>query len=102
MTSKLQPIDQGVIKKLKDHYCKKIMQRHLRKLELDEAIGDVNLLDCIHMFYNSWEAVSTSTISNCFRRSGFRKPAFNKFKHIHIKKYSYTYTYITFFSIIQK
>jgi len=81
MTSKLQPMDQGVIKNLKHHYRKKIMQRHLRKLELNEAITDVNLLDCIHMLYSSWEAVSTSTISNCFRKAGFRKPEFNKGKH---------------------
>ncbi|XP_050064482.1 tigger transposable element-derived protein 4-like [Aphis gossypii] len=74
----LQPMDQGVIKNLKHHYRKKIMQRHLRKLELNEAITDVNLLDCIHMLYSSWEAVSTSTISNCFRKAGFRKPEFNK------------------------
>jgi len=81
MTSKLQPMDQSVIKNLKHHYRKKIMQRHLRKLELNEAITYVNLLDCIHMLYSSWEAVSTSTISNCFRKAGFRKPEFNKGKY---------------------
>jgi hypothetical protein len=53
ITFKLQPMDQGVIKNLKHHYRKKKMQRHLRKLQLYEAIIDVNLLDCIHMLYNS-------------------------------------------------
>lgn len=82
MTSKLQPIGQGVVKNLKHHNSKKIMQRYLRKLELDEAIGDVNLLDCIHMLYSSWETISTSTISNCFCKAGFRKPEFDKGKHV--------------------
>jgi len=68
MTSKLQPMDQSLIKNLKHHYRKKIMQRYLRKLELDEAIRDVNLLDCIHMLYSSRESFSTSTIYNCCKK----------------------------------
>jgi len=73
-------MDRYVIKNLKHNYRKKSMQRHLRKLELDEAISDVNLLDCINMLYNS-------TISNCFRKVGFRILEINKDKNIFIYLY---------------
>lgn len=74
MTSKLQPMDQGVIKNLKQIYRKKCVQRLIRNIESGKEIHDINLLDAIVIIRKSWEEVKESTISNCFRKAGFLLP----------------------------
>lgn len=76
MTSKLQPLDQGVIKNLKHHYRKKCVQRLLRNVETGKQLNDINLLDAVVMLQKSWDDVTEKTIANCFRKAGFVKTEF--------------------------
>lgn len=47
-TSKLQPLDQGIIKVIKQKYRKKLVQRYLRDMESTNQISTkVNVLDSI-------------------------------------------------------
>jgi hypothetical protein len=71
MTSKVQPMDQGVIKNLKQIYRKKCVQRVIRNIETKKESHDINLLDAIVLIQKSWDEVKTTTIANCFRKAGF-------------------------------
>ncbi|KAL4103570.1 hypothetical protein QTP88_018931 [Uroleucon formosanum] len=71
MTSKLQPMDQGIIKNIKHHYRKSIMQKNLRKMDSGIEIDDINLLESIELLHKSWRAVTQSTIVNCYHKAGF-------------------------------
>lgn len=70
-TSKLQPMDQGVIKNLKHYYRKRAVSRIIRNIEANNPVNDMNLLDAIHILQKSWEDVKPETIANCFRKAGF-------------------------------
>jgi len=73
MTSKLQPMDQGIIKNIKHHHQRSIMQRNLQRMDSGLEIDNINLLESIESLQKSWEAVTQSTIANCFHRAGFTK-----------------------------
>lgn len=73
MTSVLQPMDQGIIKNLKQHYRKRILTKVLASMEEDSEIK-VTLLDAIRDLSKTWHVnVKTQTIANCFRKAGFIK-----------------------------
>ncbi|CAH1961315.1 unnamed protein product [Acanthoscelides obtectus] len=72
MTSKLQHLDQGIIKSFKFHYKRRIMEKILDGFETNVTIPIIDLLDCIHISVTVWEAdVTQATIQNCFRKAGF-------------------------------
>lgn len=71
MTSKLQPMDQGVIKNIKHLYRKKMMQRTLRSLDSGKKRNDIDVLESITLLHQSWHDVKQSTIINCFKKAGF-------------------------------
>jgi hypothetical protein len=73
MTSKLQPMDQGIIKNIKHHYRRSKMQRNLRRIDSGLEIDNINLLESIELLHKSWGAVTQFTIANCFHRAGFTK-----------------------------
>jgi hypothetical protein len=68
LTAWIQPLDGGIIRCLKAHYRREYCRR---ALDLDEAgeedIWGMNLLEGMRMVKASWEAVSVSTIANCWR-----------------------------------
>jgi hypothetical protein len=68
-TTKLQPLDQGVIKNLKHHYRKRIIRKMLDRID-DGKIFDITLLDCVMELDKAWYEVSSGTISNCFKKAG--------------------------------
>lgn len=72
-TSKLQPMDQGVIKNLKMLYRKQILKRLIFALENNKSIDDaINLRLCISEVAKVWQNyVAESTIQNCFIKAGF-------------------------------
>ncbi|XP_008189452.1 tigger transposable element-derived protein 4-like [Acyrthosiphon pisum] len=75
-TSKLQPLDQGVIKVLKQKYCKKLVQRYLLEMEsvTDEEIPKIpkiNVLDAIHYVSIAWDEIKPEVIKNCFNKAYF-------------------------------
>ena len=74
-TSELQPMDQGIIKKLKTGYRKRLLLRVIAKIDScetgDELVKSVNVLDAIYWVAQAWEDVTQETIQKCYARSGF-------------------------------
>lgn len=69
-TSKLQPLDQGIIRNFKCIYRKEVVCRMLSDMEKKVATK-ITVLDAIRMATKSWKNVSPTTIANCFKKSGF-------------------------------
>ena len=70
-TSKLQPMDQGVIKVIKQFYRKRLVMRYLKTIDNSESEKPITILDAINYVSSSWDAIQQTTISNCFRKAGF-------------------------------
>ena len=60
-TSKLQPMDQGIIKNLKVHYRKNMLLRYVAAVDGKQEFS-VNLLDAIHMLSNAWKSVLPQSV----------------------------------------
>ncbi|XP_066139197.1 tigger transposable element-derived protein 4-like isoform X2 [Euwallacea fornicatus] len=72
MTSKLQPLDQGIINCFKLHYRQRILKKILDSFESHSSIPKIDLLDCINIVAKVWNVdVTQTTIHNCFRKAGF-------------------------------
>ena len=75
-TSKLQPLDAGIIKNFKVHYRRQLLKYTLSRIregssETASAISkSVSVLDAIRWIKQAWEDVSTKTITNCFHHCG--------------------------------
>ncbi|XP_061379926.1 tigger transposable element-derived protein 4-like [Danaus plexippus] len=72
-TSVIQPIDQGIIKTLKSHYRKILVQKMMNDIEKAAGSFSVNLLNAIEMTTTAWARVTPETIKKCFLHAGFRK-----------------------------
>lgn len=71
-TSKLQPLDQGIIKNFKVLYRKEVVRQFLRDIE-DKNPTKINVLDAMWMASKAWANVTEKTIENCFKKSGFKR-----------------------------
>ncbi|XP_046684648.1 tigger transposable element-derived protein 4-like [Homalodisca vitripennis] len=71
-TSKLQPLDQGIIKNFKVHYRKEVVRLFLRDPE-DKNPTKISILDAMWMASKAWNNVTENTIKNCFKKSGFKQ-----------------------------
>ncbi|XP_064421300.1 tigger transposable element-derived protein 4-like [Latimeria chalumnae] len=69
-TSKLQPMDQGIIKCLKQHYRRQLIQHMLNCFERKQDTA-INLHQGITFTPSAWRKVSSKCISACFRKDGF-------------------------------
>ncbi|XP_039960277.1 tigger transposable element-derived protein 6-like [Bactrocera tryoni] len=70
-TSKLQPLDQGVIQNLKILYRTRIVKEALKRIEANEK-QDITLMDCINHETKAWDIdVKNQTIANCFKKARF-------------------------------
>lgn len=75
VTSKLQPLDQGIIKAFKDHYKKKLNEMINFSLDCDEnrtyndLIKGFKLYDSIKLILEAWNNVSRITVINCFKKA---------------------------------
>lgn len=72
-TSKLQPLDQGIIRNFKCFYRKEVVCRMISDMEKKEQTR-ISVLDAIRMASKSWANIKSSTIANCFKKSGFQVP----------------------------
>ena len=73
-TSKLQPLDQGIIWSFKSIFKTKVLQKMATILEdTTKSIDDakINLFDAVQFVKQSWDEVTPQTIINCFKESGF-------------------------------
>ena len=59
------------IKTLKRKYRKNMVQKIIRRLEKNKALPEVSILKAMQMLVSTWNAVSTETIVNYFRKAGF-------------------------------
>ena len=70
-TSKLQPLDAGIIKNFKVHYKNFLVDKYL------EDIGKLNIIrlpdikEALLIILKSWDQVKQATITNCWYHCGF-------------------------------
>lgn len=69
-TSKLQPLDQGIINNFKVFYRKEIVTQMLDCLEEGNSFN-ITVLTAMRIADKAWKNVSQTTIRNCFRSCGF-------------------------------
>lgn len=72
-TSKLQPLDQGIIQSFKVKYRHLVVKKMLSEMEDGVSPSGVNVLQAMRMAYKAWNNVSSSTIINSFKKAGFIK-----------------------------
>lgn len=72
-TSLSQPLDQGIIKVLKFHYRKLLLDDRILKMDSGKTGKslEIDLLDAVRMLVQAWEKVTSQTIRNCFRHARF-------------------------------
>ncbi|XP_048006503.1 tigger transposable element-derived protein 4-like [Leguminivora glycinivorella] len=71
-TSKLQPMDQGIIKVLKQGYRARLIHRYLMEMDDPDSKRPLNVHDAILNISAAWQAIKPETIQNCFKKAGFR------------------------------
>ena len=76
-TSRLQPLDAGIIQSFKCNYRKKLMRFVIARIKDDflasEIAKQVDVLQAIEWVAKAWDEVTTKTIRNCFSKCGFDK-----------------------------
>ncbi|XP_057334362.1 tigger transposable element-derived protein 4-like [Microplitis mediator] len=72
-TSKLQPLDQGIIKNFKSYYRKEVVRKLIGDME-QHSNSPITVLQAMRMADKAWRSVSARTISNCFNSCGFSMP----------------------------
>ena len=82
-TSKLQPLDAGIIKNFKVFYLKQLLQHVLARIKsgskASDVISSVDLLKSIGWVMNAWRKVKKETIANCFSKCGFNEASLELF-----------------------
>ena len=77
VTSLIQPLDQGIIQNLKQHFRKMLLSRVLSALDvfgdldLKSVVKSLTVLDAMHMVRCAWDKVTPKTIQNCFLKAHF-------------------------------
>ena len=75
MTSKLQPMDQGVIRSLKCHYRSRLTERYLAGITegqtTQQLAKKIDLKVAMDMLTASWNSIPSALIENCFCHAGF-------------------------------
>ena len=73
-TSRLQPLDAGIIQSFKSKYQKKLMRHVIARVKDDllasEITNKINVLQAIGWVPDAWREVSVETIKNCFAKCG--------------------------------
>jgi hypothetical protein len=76
ITSICQPLDQGIIKNFKTWYRALILKHILARMDeatcAEDLVKKINLLDVIYFIQKAWNKVTSATITNCFKKAGFR------------------------------
>lgn len=65
-TSKLQPLDQGIIRTFKSIDRKEVVLKVIEDIESGKKPG-VNLLEAVRIIDKAWKNLKPSTIQNCFK-----------------------------------
>ncbi|GBM84058.1 Tigger transposable element-derived protein 6 [Araneus ventricosus] len=70
-TSKLQPLDQGIIRSFKVGYRAQIVRRLLDSIGEGKPCASINILRSMRMADYAWRNVTETIIKNCFIKVGF-------------------------------
>ena len=77
-TSKLQPLDQGIIWSFKSQFKRRLATHIVNAVEsaaenkmATDLCKTVNVLDAVNWITEAWSSITTKTIGNCFREAGF-------------------------------
>ncbi|GFX11128.1 tigger transposable element-derived protein 6 [Trichonephila clavipes] len=70
-TSKLQPLDQGIIHNFKTFYRREVVKSVLDNLENQQNITTISILTALIMIDKAWRTITPLTIHSCFKKSGF-------------------------------
>ena len=74
-TSRLQPLDAGIIRNFKVKYRKSLVKYVLSRINGNasaaEIVQDVNILMAIRWVQQTWKDVTPSTVKRCFKKCGF-------------------------------
>ena len=80
-TSKLQPLDLGIIQNFKVHYRTLFLRFVLSKIDAcvtgSEISNSVTILQAIRWIAQAWNAVKPDTIKKCFRKAGILDESFS-------------------------
>ena len=75
-TSRLQPLDAGIIQNFKVKYRKRLVKYVLARIQEDasatEIVKGVDVLMAIRWLQEAWKEVSNVTIKNCFEKCGVK------------------------------
>ena len=69
-SSKIQPMNQGVIRSLKAKYHRNVVRKIIQSVEKKKTLPKILLLQGMQMLVSAWDALAMQTIVNCFRKSG--------------------------------
>ena len=72
-TSKLQPMDQGVIRSLKAYYKSLSVRKLIQAIEKNKPLPEFSILDAMRMLDVAWGKVTKETVVNCFAKAGISK-----------------------------
>ena len=80
-TSKLQPLDLGIIANFKAHYKHLFLQHMLARIDeaknATEVTCSINVLIAIRLVALGWREVKATTIKKCFRKAGVLRDDFD-------------------------
>ncbi|XP_037518287.1 tigger transposable element-derived protein 6-like [Rhipicephalus sanguineus] len=68
-TSVLQPLDQGIIRSVKAHFRKRLVQCVLINLRLQQSTV-INVRQAAEMLTGAWWSVTSTAVQNCWRKAG--------------------------------
>ena len=76
-TSRLQPLDAGIIRNFKVRYRKSLVKYVLSRINDNasaaETVQDVSILMAIRWVQRAWKDVTPSTVKRCFEKFSFRE-----------------------------
>ena len=72
-TSKLQPMDQGVIRSLKAHYKIMFIKKLIEAIEKKKPLPEFSILNAMQMLDLAWGKVTTKTVVNGFEKAEISK-----------------------------
>ena len=72
-TSKLQPMDQGVIRSLKTYYNRMSIKRLIEAIEKKKPLPEFSTLDAMQILDAAWAKVTTKIVVNSFEKAGISK-----------------------------
>ena len=81
VTSVIQPLDQGIIHAAKSHYRSQLIREMILEIDtvgqVDEFAKGLTILKAMRMVKRALNNVTTTTITNCFRKAGFPNDILN-------------------------